>query len=44
MVEKKYINKGAFMTAVDTMVVVDETNVDEIVKDPVMSARMKAAA
>ena len=42
MVEKKYINKGAFMTAVDTMVVVDETNVDEIVKDPVMSARMKA--
>ena len=40
--DKKYINRGAFMTAVDTMVVVDETNVDEIVKDPVLSARMKA--
>ena len=40
--DKKYINKGAFMTAVDTMVVVDETNVDEIVQDPVMRERMKA--
>ena len=39
---KKYINKGAFMTEVDKMVVVDETNVDEIVKDPVLSERMKA--
>lgn len=39
---RKYINKGAFMTAIDTMVVVDETNVDEIVKDPVLSRRMKA--
>ena len=42
MTEKKYVNKGAFMTAVDTMVVVDETNVDEIVQDPVMRERMKA--
>ena len=39
---KKYINRGAFMTEVDKMVVVDETNVDEIVKDPVLAERMKA--
>lgn len=38
---KKYINKGAFMTQVDTMVVVDETNVDEIVQDPEIRERMK---
>lgn len=40
--EKKYINKGAFMTEIDKMVVVDETNVDEIVGDPEMARRMKA--
>ena len=39
--EKKYINKGAFMTEVDKMVVVDETNVDEIVKDPLLAERMR---
>ena len=38
---KKYITKGAFMTQVDTMVVVDETNVDEIVQDPEIRERMK---
>ena len=30
------------MTEVDKMVVVDETNVDEIVKDADMAAKMKA--
>ena len=40
--EKKYINKGAFMTEIDKMVVVDETNVDAIVGDPEMARRMKA--
>lgn len=41
MSEKKYLNKGAFMTQVDTMIVVDENNVDEIVKDPEMSRKIK---
>ena len=38
---EKYVNKGAFMTKTGTMVVVDETNVDQIVEDPVMRERMK---
>lgn len=38
---KKYINKGAFMTEVDKMLVVDENNVDEIVEDALTKEKIK---
>ena len=41
MAEKKYLNKGAFMTEVDKMIVVDEEHLD-IVEDPVIKEKIKA--
>lgn len=41
MSEKKYLNKGAFMTEIGKMVVVDENNIEQIVKDPAMQQAMR---
>jgi len=41
MSEKKYLNKGAFMTEIGKMVVVDENNIEQIVKDPAMEQAMR---
>lgn len=38
---RKYINKGAFMTETGKMIVVDETNVEELVHDKKMQDAMK---
>ena len=41
MAEKKYINKGAFMTEIDKMIVVDEDHLD-IVEDPITREKIQA--
>ena len=41
MAEKKYINKGAFMTEVDRMIVVDEEHLDTV-EDPIVKEKIKA--
>ena len=41
MSDKKYWNRGAFMTEVDNMVVVDEQHLDEQVSDVKMRERMR---
>lgn len=41
MSEKKYLNKGAFMTEIGKMVVVDENNIEQIIKDPAMQQAMR---
>ncbi len=41
MAEKKYINKGAFMTEVDKMIVVDEEHLD-MVEDPIVKEKIRA--
>lgn len=41
MSEKKYLNKGAFMTEIGKMVVVDEGNIEQVIKDPAMQQAMR---